>query len=58
MQLLDCLFAVSAAEDGISAGEEAEVRRVASELHLDHADFIEARGKFRRRGGLRDPERP
>lgn len=41
-QLLDCLFAVSAADDSISGAEEAQIRQIASELGYGHADFIDA----------------
>jgi uncharacterized tellurite resistance protein B-like protein len=47
--LLRCLFAVSAAEDDISVVEDNEVRRIANELRLSHADFTEARSLFRDR---------
>ncbi len=42
-QLLDCLFAISAADDAISAAEEATIRQMTSELRLSHEDFIAAR---------------
>ncbi len=45
--LLECLFAVSAADESISAVEDSEIRRIAGELHLEHRDFIEARSAFR-----------
>lgn len=41
--LLDCLFAVSAADDSISSDEESQIRQVASELGFDHQAFIDAR---------------
>jgi uncharacterized tellurite resistance protein B-like protein len=41
--LLDCLFAVSAASDDISTEENAEIRQIASELGLEHSDFIQVR---------------
>ena len=44
--LLDCLFAVSAADDTISGAEESEIRRIAAELDLSHADFIAARAVY------------
>ena len=44
--LLDCLFAVSAADDTISGAEESEIRRIAAELDLTHADFIAARAGY------------
>ena len=42
-RLLDCLFAVSAADGGISGAEEAQVRQIASELGFSHRDYIDAR---------------
>lgn len=44
--LLDCLFAVSAADETISGLEESEIRRIAGELDLTHADFIAARSGY------------
>ena len=46
-RLLECLFAVSAADESISAVEDQEIRRIANELGLDHSDFIAARTGFR-----------
>lgn len=45
--LLDCCFAVAAADQEISPSEEAELRVVANELGLEHADFIAARSAHR-----------
>jgi uncharacterized tellurite resistance protein B-like protein len=45
-RLLDCLFSLSAAEDGISAEEEAQVRQIASELGFSHADYVAARAAW------------
>ena len=42
-ELLDCLFAVSAADDSISAAEEARIWQIASELGLSHGEYVEAR---------------
>ena len=42
-ELLDCLFAVSAADEAISGDEEAQIRQIASELGFGHADYIKAR---------------
>jgi len=47
LALLSCLFAVSAAEGSISNVEDNEIRQVASELRLDHRDFIAVRLKYR-----------
>ena len=43
LALLDCLFAVSAADESIRTIEDNEIRRVASEIRLDHADYIRVR---------------
>lgn len=43
LALLDCLFAISAADSPILTSEDNEVRRVASELKLEHADYIAVR---------------
>ncbi len=45
-ELLDCLFAVSAADDAISNAEEAQVRQSASELGLSHRDYVTARAAW------------
>jgi uncharacterized tellurite resistance protein B-like protein len=45
LHLLDCLFSISAADASILTVEDNEVRRVASELKLEHADYIAVRKK-------------
>ncbi len=45
--LLDCCFAVAAADEEVSPPEEAELRMITSELGLEHDDFITARSKHR-----------
>ena len=47
LALLDCLFAVAAAEGSISAEEDGEIRRVSDELRLEHRDFIAVRYGYR-----------
>ena len=47
LSMLECLFAVSAADDAISSVESNTVRQIAAELQLDHSDFIEVRRRFR-----------
>lgn len=42
-ELLDCLFAVSAADDSITGPEEAQIRQIAEELGFTHGDYIDAR---------------
>ncbi len=46
LALLDCLFAVSASDGSVSSNEDTEVRKIASELKLDHRDFIAARSRY------------
>jgi uncharacterized tellurite resistance protein B-like protein len=43
LALLDCLFAIAAADSMILTLEDNEVRRVASELKLEHSDYIAVR---------------
>jgi len=41
--LLDCMFAVSAADESISSVEESQIRQIASELGFNHREFVQAR---------------
>jgi uncharacterized tellurite resistance protein B-like protein len=41
--LIDCLFAVSSTDQSIRTIEDNEIRRVASELKLDHSEYIRVR---------------
>ncbi len=53
--LLDCLFAVSAADDSITSDEESQIRQIASELGFDHKAFVEVRLAYsEHRSVLRD----
>lgn len=45
-ELLDCLFAVSAADDSISGAEEAQVRQIASELGFSLEELVEIRSSW------------
>jgi uncharacterized tellurite resistance protein B-like protein len=47
LNLLECLFAVAAADGSVSASEDDEIRRLANELCLPHGDFIAARRQYR-----------
>ena len=47
MSLLDCAFAVAAAEGNISGVEDNEIRQIASELRLEHPDFIAVRSRWK-----------
>ena len=42
-ELLDCIFAVSAADRSISSLEEGQAGQIAKELGLSHGDFVAAR---------------
>jgi uncharacterized tellurite resistance protein B-like protein len=57
-QLLDCLFAVSAADNAITAEEEAQIWQIASELGFTHQEYIKARLAYSdKRTVLRPKER-
>ncbi len=59
LQLLECLFAVSAADQSISTVESNEVRKISRELQLEHGEFIAARSAFREHlTVLKDPKSP
>jgi uncharacterized tellurite resistance protein B-like protein len=45
-ELLDCLFAVSAADEAISGEEEAQIWQIASELGISHAEYIDVRLRY------------
>jgi len=47
LAMLNCLFAVSSSDKSISTIEDNEIRKIASELRLEHGDFIGARSAFR-----------
>lgn len=47
MALLDCLFAVAAADQSISTIEDNEISQIADELRIGHRDFISIRSKYR-----------
>ena|SRR6185437_12988225 len=43
LALLDCLFAVSAACDDVSTVEDNQIYQIASEIGVEHPDFIQVR---------------
>jgi len=47
LALLDCLFAVTAADENITAAEDNVVKQIASELKLSHGEYIAGRSRFR-----------
>jgi uncharacterized tellurite resistance protein B-like protein len=52
LALLDCLFAVAAADKVISSIEDREIRLINDELQLTHDQYIAARYKFRQYLGV------
>jgi len=47
LALLECLFAVCAADRSISVVEDNEISQIAAELGIEHRDFIAVRSRFR-----------
>jgi uncharacterized tellurite resistance protein B-like protein len=47
LALLDCLFAVAAADNNITSEEEYVVKQISQELKLYHSDYIAARLRFK-----------
>jgi uncharacterized tellurite resistance protein B-like protein len=47
LALLDCLFAVSAADETITTVESNVIRQIADELMLDHRDYADVRSRYR-----------
>jgi uncharacterized tellurite resistance protein B-like protein len=45
-ELLDCLFAVSAADESISTTEENQIRQIASELGFSHQQYVSIRAAY------------
>jgi uncharacterized tellurite resistance protein B-like protein len=45
-ELLDCVFAVAAADESITVAEEEEVRKISTQLGLTHKEYTTARAKY------------
>jgi uncharacterized tellurite resistance protein B-like protein len=45
-ELLESLFAVSAADDAVSGEEEAQIWQIASELGFEHAEYVNSRSRY------------
>jgi len=59
INLLHCLYAVSAADRSISSVEDNEIRRISQEFGLSHEDFIAVRIEYRDAlAVLKKPEPP
>jgi uncharacterized tellurite resistance protein B-like protein len=52
LALLDCLFAVAAADQTVSSVEDREIRLINDELQLTHDQYIATRSKFRQYLGV------
>jgi uncharacterized tellurite resistance protein B-like protein len=46
LELLECVFAISAADESITVAEEGQARQISSELGLTHEQFLTARSGF------------
>ncbi|MDX1389065.1 MAG: TerB family tellurite resistance protein [Acidobacteriota bacterium] len=44
--LLHCLFSVSAVDESIVSAEDTEIRKIASEIKLSHAEFIAVKSQY------------
>ena len=58
LALLHCLFAVSSADEKIAIDEDNEIRRIARELRIEHADYIAVRMVHRQHLSVFKPEEP
>jgi uncharacterized tellurite resistance protein B-like protein len=58
LALIDCLFAVSAADETVSTVEDNVIRQISDELLLDRADFIGVRSGYRENLGVFKPDPP
>jgi uncharacterized tellurite resistance protein B-like protein len=47
IQLLDCIYAVAAADESISTLEDNEASQIANELRIEHHDLIAIRSRYR-----------
>jgi uncharacterized tellurite resistance protein B-like protein len=47
MRLLDCIYAVAAADGSISTLEDNEASQIANELRIEHHDLIAVRSRYR-----------
>lgn len=55
LAILDCLFAVAAADDRIRTQESNEIGRIATELRLEHKDLARIRHQYRDRLAALNP---
>lgn len=53
--MLECLFAVAAADERIRAQESNEIGRIANELRIEHKDLVRIRHQYRDRLAALNP---
>jgi len=59
LRLVDCLYAVAAADENVSSIESGEIAAIAEELGVGHAELVEIRGRYREKlGVLKRPAKP
>jgi uncharacterized tellurite resistance protein B-like protein len=58
LALLDCLFAVSAADETITTVESNVIRQIADELMLDHREYADVRSRYRDHLSVLKEDRP
>ena len=58
LALLDCLFAVSAADETVTTVEDNVVRQISDEMMLDRSDFIGVRSRYRDHLGVLKQDPP
>ena len=58
ISLLDCLFAVSAADHVVSAQEEQEMKNISRELGLSHKDYLVIRLNYKEHLSVFRKEKP
>lgn len=46
LELLECVFAVSAADDSITTVEDSQARQISRELGLSHDEYVAARSAY------------
>ena len=46
IELLDCVFAISAADKSVTALEDSQARQISKELGLTHDEFVAARAVY------------
>jgi uncharacterized tellurite resistance protein B-like protein len=56
LELLHCLFVVSAADDAITSEEEAQLRQIAAELGFSHGEYVQVRHAYTDKRTVLNPD--